>query len=178
MIDLITIIGNISQSLNSVQRFVTGGAYLLGIIFVINAVFKFKNVANRTTQSSSQEKMFAPMMYFFFGMMLIYLPTALDIVANTTFGVGNVLSYAPVKTFDLYSAMGLLIRTAGVLWFIRGCVLVAHSSNPGVRDGPKGFVFIFAGIFAMNFDSTIAMINSTLNNFITWTLAVKAKQGF
>ena len=177
-LDLVTILGNLSQSLYPVQRLITGGSYLLGILFIMKAIGKLKKIGDHRAQSSSQEKMYTPMMYLAFGAALIYIPTVMQTMANTAFGVGNVLTYSPPPTPNIYSSMGLIIRTAGVLWFIRGCVLVAHASEPGTQEGPKGLVFIIAGIFAMNFDNTIAMINYILGKFITWTLAVKASQGF
>lgn len=176
--DLVTILGNISQSLYPLQRFITGGAYLLGILFFLTAIAKLRKIADRRAQSSSSEKMFTPMMYLFFGAILLYLPTALDVMANTAFGVGNVLTYTDYNRRNIYSIMGLLVRTAGVLWFVRGCVLVAHAGEPGTQEGPKGLVFIFAGILAMNFDNTISMTSTVLGYLINWTLAVKNSQGF
>ncbi len=175
-IDLITILGNISQSLYPVQKLITGGAYILGVLFFLTAM----QVKNRGSsgQSSSQEKMFTPMMYLLVGALLIYLPSGMDLMANTAFGVGNVLTYSNYNPANIYSSMGFLIRTAGVLWFIRGCVLVAHSSQPGTQQGLKGLVFLIAGVFAMNFDNTIAMINSALDYFVKATLSVKAAAGF
>lgn len=177
-LDLVTILGNISQSLFPVQRLISGGAYLLGILFVLKAIGKLRKIADHRAQSSSQEKMFTPMMYLIFGAALIYLPSVIQTMANTAFGVGNVLTYTPPPTPNIYSSMGLIIRTAGLLWFIRGCVLVAHASEPGTQEGPKGLAFIVAGILAMNFDNTIAMINYILGKFLTWTLAFKASQGY
>lgn len=177
-IDLVTMLGNISQSLYPVQRFISGAAYLIGALFLFTAIGKFRKIADYRAQSSSHEKMFSPMMYLFFGAALIYLPSAMGIMANTAFGVGNVLTYAPTNKFNIFASMGMLIRTAGVLWFIRGCVLVAHASQPGTQQGPKGLVFIIAGILSMNFDNTIAMINTVLGYLISWTLAVKAGAGF
>jgi hypothetical protein len=177
-IDLVTIIGNISQSLYPVQRLITGGAYLLGILFFITAIMKFMKIGDHRAQSSSREKMYTPVMYLLFGAILLYLPSALDVAANTAFGVGNVLTYTSYNPYNIYSSMGVLIRTAGILWFVRGCVLVAHSSEPGTQQGPKGLLFIFAGILSMNFDNTIAMLNSVMSNFISWTLAFKSSQGF
>lgn len=99
-------------------------------------------------------------------------------MANTAFGQGNVLTYTNYNQANIYSTMGLLIRTAGFLWFVRGAVLVAHSSEPGTQDGPKGLLFLFAGVLAVNFDNTVGMINTVVGNVVTWTLAVKASQGF
>ena len=176
--DLTTIIGNLSQSLYPIQRLISGGAYILGTLFVITAFEKFKKIGDKRAQSSSQEKMYTPMMYLGIGAILIYLPTAIQTMANTAFGVGNVISYTNYNSTDIYSSMGLLIRTAGVLWFVRGCVLVAHASEPGTKDGTKGLLFILAGILAMNFDNAISIVNYALTSLISWTMSIKASQGF
>lgn len=173
-IDLVTMLGNLSQSLYPLQRFISGGAYILGILFFITALTKLKTIA----RGRSQEKTFVPMMYFMFGAALLYLPTAISSLANTAFGVGNVLTYTDYNRANIFSSMGLIIRTAGLLWFVRGTVLVAHASQPGAKDGPKGLVFLVAGVFAMNFDNTIAMINSVLSHIIAWSLSVKSSQGY
>lgn len=177
-LDLVTIIGNISRSLYPVQHLITGAAYLLGIIFFLTAISKLRKIADTRAQSPSNEKMFGPMMYLLFGALLLYLPSALDVMANTTFGVGNILNYSSYNPANIYSSMGLLVQTAGLLWFVRGCVLVAQASQPGTQHGPKGLVFIGAGILAMNFDNTIAMTNYVLGGLIHWTMAFKSSQGF
>ncbi|AUH70677.1 protein IcmC (DotV)-like protein [Legionella sainthelensi] len=168
--DLVTMIGNLSRSLYPVQHFITGGAYILGILFFMTAIAKLRKIADYRAQSSSQEKMYGPMMYLIFGALLLYLPSALDVMANTAFGVGNILTYSSYNPSNIFSSMGLLIQTIGILWFVRGSVLVAHSSHPGTGHGPKGLAFICAGILAMNFDNTIAALNYVVNNFVTWTL--------
>lgn len=55
-IDLITILGNISQSLYPVQKLITGGAYILGVLFFLTAIGKLKKIGDHRAQSSSQEK--------------------------------------------------------------------------------------------------------------------------
>ncbi len=176
--DLVTLLGNLSQSLFPVQRLITGAAYLLGILFFIKAITILKKIGDHRTQSHSQEKMYTPMMYFLFGAALLFLPTALSVMANTAFGTGNVLTYSNYNRTNIYSAMGLVIRTAGLLWFVRGCVLVAHSSEPGGKEGMKGLLFVIAGIFAMNFDNTVSMINSIVAGLLKMTLSFKSSQGF
>lgn len=165
--DLVTMIGNVSRSLYPVQHLITGGAYILGILFFMTAIVKLRSIAE---SKHSQEKMYSPMMYLLLGAGLLYLPSALDVMANTTFGVGNVLTYSSYNPSNIFSSMGLLIQTIGILWFVRGSVLVAHSSHPGTEHGPKGLAFIFAGILAMNFDNTIAALNYLVSNFVSWTL--------
>lgn len=176
--DLITFLGNISQSLYPIQRFISGGAYLLGILFILNAISKLRKIGDHRAQSGSSESMYPPMMYFLIGVALLFLPSTLATLSNTAFGVGNLLTYVKYNKTDVYSFIGIMVRTAGLLWFVRGCVLVAHASQPGTQQGGKGLLFILAGILAMNFDNTIAMVNSTLNSLFTMTLAIKSKQGF
>lgn len=176
--DLVTIIGNLSRSLYPIQKFISGGAYLLGILFFMTAIAKLKKIGDKRAQSSSSEKMFTPMMYMLMGAFLLYLPTVFHVMANTTFGVGNVISYTNYNPTNIYSSMGLLIRTAGIIWFVRGCVLVAHASEPGTQEGPKGLVFILAGILAMNFDNSIAVVNYIVTSLISWTMSFKTSQGY
>lgn len=176
--DLVTMIGNLSRSLYPVQKFISGGAYLLGILFFITALAKLKKIGDKRAQSSSSEKMFAPMMYMLMGAFLLYLPSIFHVMANTAFGVGNVISYTSYNPTNIYSSMGLLIRTAGIIWFVRGCVLVAHASEPGTQEGPKGLVFILAGILAMNFYNSIAAVNYIVSSLINWTMTFKASQGY
>lgn len=177
--DLITILGNFSQSLYPVQRLLTAFSYLLGLMFFYIAVSKIKKIADHRAQSSSHEKMYIPMMYLLMGAFLLYSPTAIDTMANTAFGTGNVLSYIPTNRFNIQGAMGLIIRTAGLLWFIRGCVLVTQSGQSNAKKiGHKGLLFIMAGILAMNFDNTVSMLNNMMAYIGNLTITIKNSQGY
>lgn len=177
--DLVTIIGNISQNLYPVRRLISGFAYLLGIVFFITAINKLYHIADRRSQSSSQEKMYSPLIYLLMGTFLIYLPTVFPMMANTIFGAGNVLTYTKPTVGNIYTSMGFIIRTAGLLWFVRGCVLMVNSGDPSAKQhGSKGLAFIVAGILAMNFDSTVSAINKSMSYITQVTLAVKSSQGY
>ena len=165
-IDITKMIGNISQALLPVQALITGLAYLVGVLFMIHAIQKLKAIGGA---KNSNEKMFVPIAYFLGGTALIFLPTALEVTVNTTFGTGsaNAIQYTEYNPYNIYSAMKVLIQTAGVIWFFRGCILLAHASEPGVQDGPKGLTFLVAGVFAMNFEGTISALNYSLSHLIT-----------
>lgn len=149
--DIVAILGNLSRSLLQVETLFSGLGYLLGIWFIITAILKLKG--------SSSEGTTVPIALFLVGAALVFLPTMVGVVSNSAFGQGNVLQYIKVDPYNIYNSMGLVIQTAGLLWFIRGCVLLVHSSEPGAEDGPKGLVFLIAGVFAMNFSSTVAVVN-------------------
>jgi hypothetical protein len=176
--DLITILGNISHSLAPLQKLISGGAYLLGVSFFFSAMLKLLAIGNSRIGSPSQEKMYAPLMHILIGSLLIYLPSALDFAANTAFGVGNILTYSTYSSGNTSNLIKLFIQTAGILWFVRGCVLVVHASEPGTGHGLKGLAFIISGILAANFDNTVSLLTSGMGHLATWTIAVKNSQGY
>lgn len=172
-IDLVTVLGNLSQSLFPIQQLISGFAYITGIAFISISLFKFHKIGDARTNSHSSEKMGVPIIFMLIGAALMYLPTTIEIMANTAFGPNNILGYGNYNPFDIYSSMGLLIQTAGLIWFVRGTILITQATHPGAKkEGVKGLVFILASILAMNFDNTIAVINSIVENLINATLHV------
>ena len=168
MPDLVSIFLNLSQALAPIQKLLSGFGYLIGIAFVILALHKFHTIGDSRANAPSQEKMFVPLAFLALGVGLIFLPTALSTMANTVFGSGNVLAYSSTKTKTIQDAIEFLIKTAGLLWFIRGSVLLAHGSEPGVKEGSKGLTFIAAGILALNFDNTAEAITYALDTFFEY----------
>ncbi len=173
MPDLVSIFINLSKSLAPIQELVSGFGYVLGIGLVIAAMNKFHKIGDARAQSHSQEKIFVPVAFLLMGVGLIFLPTALGTLANTVFGSDNILSYSYEEEDDLTAAIKFLIQTTGVVWFVRGSILLAHSSEPGVKDGSKGLTFIFAGIFALNFDNTVEVLGYALEGFFSMMGTVK-----
>ena len=178
MIDLIAILTNLRASLGPIQTMLSGFAYVSGIGMVVTSLLKFHKIAG-SGQQSSQEKIFVPTAYLVLGAGLIFLPSSFSVLANTVFGSENILAYSSNNAATVKSVMMFFIQTAGVLWFIRGSVLLAHASEPGVKEGSKGITFIVASIFAMNFENTVAMVDTSLtylfsamtvlkNNIMDW----------
>lgn len=141
----------------------------------MTAISKLKKIAG----GHSHEKKFIPIAYLLGGSALVFLPSAYQALSNTTFGATNILSYSNYSPYDIYSSMGLLIQTAGLIWFIRGCVLLVHSGEPQAKKyGSKGLLFLFAGILAMNFENTIGAIDAAMNWLENLTISVKTTQGY
>lgn len=167
----------ITSSLYSVQSLISGGAYILGISFVIKAIYSMKSLAESRAQHSAHSSMKEPVLYLLAGAMLIYLPTAVSIFLNTTFGVGaQILAYAPISSsnttlnnlFGQDSTVGaviaLVVQVIGLIAFIRGWVLIARSTSQGHSQGGvgKGLAHVFGGILAMNIIGTLQVVNNTL----------------
>jgi len=167
----------ITSSLISVQQLITASAWLMGISFVVKAIYSMKSVAEQKTQQSSHGSLKEPLFYLLAGAMLIYLPTAVHIFLNSTFGEGaQILAYAPLdsgnstlnKLFGQSSSLGpiiaLVVQVVGVIAFIRGWVLIARSASQGQQPGGvgKGLAHVFGGILAMNIVGTLQIVNNTL----------------
>ncbi|MBA2650707.1 MAG: type IV secretion protein IcmC [Tatlockia sp.] len=165
--DLVTMLGNLSGSLFSVQHLLGYLAYVLGIVFFITALFKMRKLAE--SKGRSQEKPFAAFAFFLGGAALLYLPTVVAALSRSTFGTDNILKYTSYNPYNIYNSMGLLLQTVGIIWFIRGCVLLIHASEPGEQHGTKGFVFLCAGILAMNYRNTASGLNSAIEYLISAT---------
>ncbi|KTD45442.1 IcmC (DotE) [Legionella quinlivanii] len=171
-----SILNNLAANLLPVERLVTGAAYLIGIAFAFKAIYSLKVYGEARTMMSSNTSIKEPAVYIMVAAILIYFPTGLDIMLNTTFGSSNILQYAPMDSqnqaldslFGTGSAVGqslsLLIQVIGVIAFVRGWVLIARSASQGQPPGGtgKGLMHVFGGILAMNIVATLEMINNTL----------------
>jgi len=170
------ILTNISKSLEPVQHLITGGAYLIGCAFIFKAIYSLKIYGEARTMMSNSASVKEPLVYLMVGALLIYFPTGLSIVMQTTFGYENPLDYGPVNSnnstldavFGNGSTVGkpltMLIRVIGLVAFVRGWVLIARSASQGQPPGGtgKGLVHVFGGILAFNIVGTLQMINNTL----------------
>ncbi len=174
--DFVSIVENISNTLAPVQHLIAGFAYIMGIIFVIIGLvklYKFNNIGG------GEEGMSPAMVYVFGGSFLIFLPSTLNALSKTVFGLDNILSYATPNPLDIISSIVLLIQTAGLVFFVRGCVLlITPSQSGGPKDGHRGIGFICAGILAMNFKTTTAVLASIVGDLAATALKFKNLFGF
>lgn len=171
----IDVLTNIAQSMESVQRMVSGAAYLIGMAFAFKALYSLKSYGEARTMMSSSSNIKEPLMYLFVAGMLIYLPTGFQIMLNTTFGANaTLLAYAGPNNQTVASLFGqdsaagaaitIIIRTLGLIAFVRGWVLIARSASQGQPPGGtgKGLTHVFGGILAMNIIGTLDVIDNTL----------------
>ena len=172
----VDILANVANNMQSVERLVSGGAYLMGIAFAFKAIYSLKQHGEQKSMMSSNTSIKEPLVFFLVAGMLVYLPSAFHVVMQTTFGYSNVLAYAPTNSsnnalsvlFGQDSAVGpslsIIIQTIGLIAFVRGWVLVARSASQGQPPGGmgKGLTHVFGGILAMNIVGTLQVINNTL----------------
>ena len=164
VIDLTAILSNLAQSLLSVERLVKGLGFMVGIWLVIIGLFKLTKIDKHSHEGYS-----VPLACIGGGMVLLYLPESVITLSNGVFGGSNILSYANTSVFSVYDSMGVLLKTAGLIWFVRGTVLLVHAADPGRQKGLKGLLFVVSGVLSMNFSYTISAINSIFVYFENMT---------
>ena len=150
---------NLSQSLIPFQALVSGVGYIAGIAMFFVGFEKLRAMGDYRPQSRSHEKAFVIIAYFVGGTALIYLPSAVVVLANTAFGSDSILQYASTDPYNIVDSIKVMIQTAGVIWFVRGVVLMVHASEPGVQEGRKGLFMMCAGICGIYINQTLAGID-------------------
>jgi len=169
------ILVNIAKSIAPVENLVRGGAYVIGCAFLFKAIYTLKVYGESKTMMSNSASIKEPILYLIVGAALIYFPTTLKVIMQTTFTYDTVLSYAPVDSqngtidtlFGAGSAIGrpltMLIKLIGLVAFVRGWVLIAKSAQGQPPGGAgKGLMHVFGGILAMNIVGTMTVINNTI----------------
>jgi len=167
---------NLSSSLLSIEKLITGTAYLIGAVYIVKALHSLKVFGESRTMMSSSQSVKDPLIHLFVAAILIYFPTGFEIMMNSTFGYSTVLAYAPVDSGNpLLSAifgednqfgytLALVVQVVGVVAFVRGWVLIARSASQGQPPGGtgKGLMHVFGGVMAMNIIGTLEVLENTL----------------
>lgn len=152
-------------------RLIVATAYIMGLCFVFSALHNLKKVG-RTMGSmmGTQETMTAPLVKMIFGILLMYLPSTVNVGLQTIWGSSaSILKYTG-STVDLFSGlkggMIVLMRVVGYISLIKGLVMLSRSASGhgGVQQGGagKGILNVVGGILAINIVGTIRLVGSVL----------------
>lgn len=168
-IDVSQMLINLGESIDPIYRMVTGGAYLLGILFAFKALYQLKIYGELRTMMSSQTSLKEPLSYLLVAGIFIYLPTGFQMVMMSTFGYDNPLAYSSWPSeggIDLSPTAVVVLRIVqlvGVIAFVRGWILMAKSSGQGGGGAfGKGLVHVLGGVAAMNIVGAAVIVSNTL----------------
>jgi uncharacterized membrane protein HdeD (DUF308 family) len=178
MIDLTAMFINLSNSLAPVQKLLSGFGYVVGFTLILSGLFELKKHTESRGGQSNHEEALTALGFILGGALLVYMTSTVTVLSNSVFGASNVLSYPVDAKPDLYHAILILMQTTGLLWFIRGMVLLVQSTKPGHKEGGKGMTFLFAGICAINFESSMHVVDYMMQQFFVAMTYIKAHKGF
>jgi intracellular multiplication protein IcmC len=165
--DLAGILRNLQNNLPDLYKLVIAVAYVAGIYFVADSIFRMKKVAQGRTMMSTQTSVAKPLILFLVGIALIYFPSFVDysIQSLWIYGSESVLKYpheAGIWDSFVHPLIDL-IRLFGLIAITRGLIIFSglghESSRPGIVG--KGLMHIIGGIFAVNIVGTIDIIKGT-----------------
>lgn len=159
---------NISQSYPNITKLVYGVSYLLGLAFMIKAVYMLKVYGEQRSMMSTQTSLKGPITLIVVASVLLWLPSSLHTLIMTAFGHENVLGYTvgasnPLGQAGTY-ALIYLVQLIGLISFIRGWVYLAQgaSGGQGQHTTGKALTHIIGGLLAIN---VVELTNILWNSF-------------
>lgn len=173
--DFTEMVQNIGPSIDPLYRVMTGFCYLVGAWLLWSSLKKIRDVADARARYGGGGKVFVPLAYAMGGFALFYLPSMAQVAQNTFFGTSSPMAYANWLTElrqtygDSTYVLTRLAQLAGLIWFVRGILLLVQASEPGIQYGPKGMGFMIAGILAMNVKYTANAVAYIVNLVTTHT---------
>ena len=171
-IDFNSMLSAMQDNAGAIIKLVVATAYVIGIWFIFSAIIGLKKMGNSSMQQ--QSGIGGPLLKFIIGLLLLYLPSAIDVSVGSIWGhtaIGSeASSYMEYKATsgDPYSGAKAgaiaLIRVMGYISFVRGLIILSHSGDQGSQSGTfgKGIVHIIGGILAINIVGSVKVIANTL----------------
>ncbi len=162
-------LASISSNVPGLVQFIFGACYVMGIFFVLRAVYKFKAHAQMVSQMSTDKSVAKPLVVLMIGVGLIWLPSLMDTFLATlwNYGTDSVVAY-PESTDPFLNITGPLVdivRVFGLIAIVRGwAMLVKLGNDGGQREGVTGkaMIHILGGILAWNIVGFWEVIQNTL----------------
>lgn len=172
--DFNTMLYALKQNAGPIIRLVVAIAYVTGLWFIVSAIQQLKTIG-QSQQMMQQHTLGGPLIKFIVGLMLLYLPSVIDISVWTLWGhsamgsaAEDVMSYNP-SAADPYAGAKegaiAIVRVVGYVSFVRGLIVLSRagstqSAQPGTIG--KGIIHMIGGILAINIVETIRIIGNTL----------------
>lgn len=159
-------IRNIVKQLPDVTRLVTAFAYVAGMLLIMRAVLALKHAGEMRTMMSHEHSMKRPLTYMFVGVMLLYLPSAVQTGLSTFWAEPNPYGYLEKQDewAQFFNACFMIVQLVGIIAFIRGMMqltqLAGHGGHPGVFG--KAMAHIIGGIFCINIYQFVQVLMVTL----------------
>ncbi len=158
-----TILQNIVNELPGLWRFITAATYLAGFWCAFRAMYELKEYGELRMMMSVHTDMRKPLTELFVAIILLYWPSLLQVMLQSTFGSPNILAYTAPSGSQyklMFELAGRIVQFIGFVSFIRGWVLFTHIGSHGGQPGMfgKATAHVFAGLLAINIFGTWQML--------------------
>lgn len=169
--DMSNMLWNLYDSLDQVYVGLIATCYLTGIMVCFIAFLKIKKFGHVTAFMHNTSGMLKPLAQFLIGVLLIYVPSIIDVFIYTLWGYSDVQNtnswaqqYAGTSWEDYIIPLVGLIQVIGLVSFMRGWFLLNKltSDQPPPGSLSRGVMHIITGILGINITGTIDVINYTL----------------
>ena len=155
-------LSNIDSQTDQIKLFVVSVSYVIGIGLCFSGVMKLKKYGTRTAFMAVETSMIGPLLQFFIGVALFYLPDFLQSINLTLYNTGVFATQTDffdknVSVSDQFAnyinPILHIVQIIGLVSFIRGWVQLskvsgAGQSQPGTIS--KAITHIITGSLAVN----------------------------
>lgn len=158
---------NLMQSIGQMANMVSDISLLMGIGFVLSAIFRFKQYGESRTHSMQQSSVVKPLMMLLVGGLLLALPFTLGTALMAVWSTSAPLAYHAQSATDeiLIPPVLAFIRLVGVGSFIRGLVMMTRvggeQSQPGTLS--KAVLHMTGGVLCLHILGVVDLIQSVFN---------------
>lgn len=171
--DFTTMVSAMRDNAGPIIRIVVATAYVIGLWFIFSSMVALKKIGQSTMMH--HYGVGGPIVKFVVGILLIYLPSTIDVTVWTLWGhtaigsgANSLMSY-PLDGGDPFGPMKegavAIVRVVGYVSFVRGLIILSRAGdqNAGHQGGVgKGMLHIIGGILAINIVETVKLIDNTL----------------
>jgi len=159
---------NLSQSYAGIWRLITSFSYVAGFIMFFRAIYNLKIYGELRTMMPSQASVKLPVTYMIVAAALLWLPSAVNVMMESTFGYTGprqLLSHIAVDSIrgeQILRAVLGMVQIVGLIAFIRGWMILSQGAQQGSPQSfGKAITHMIGGIFALNIDGTWELLKGT-----------------
>lgn len=168
--NLSVMLTNFASSVPNLMQLVTAGAFVIGMFLVVAAVMGMKHFGELRTMMTQEHSISGPLVEFFVGISLLYLPSTIRSGLSTFWISTNPYAYVSSAT-DQYTtfinACYSIMQLVGVIAFIRGLLMLKAAGGGKAQQGMlgKAAAHLVGGIMCMNIYNTLQVLQATVG----WT---------
>lgn len=166
--NLATMVQNLSKTIPNLMSLVTAVAYVMGMFFMVKAIFTLKNWGEQRSMHSheSEKTLMSALVVLFVGAALFYLPTMVQAGLTTFWTDPTPYAYEDDSSdpwMAMLKAVFLIVQLIGTIAFIRGLVILSHVGRGGERGAVgKAMTHMIGGILCINLYGFLQAVFNTL----------------